>query len=117
MDMPAIWLLNAQVPRTLQYGNPECSCWPLCGEMDIFEILDPGYDKCISSLHPLGGSPSFFSRPSENSVKVAVVFSGISGTVRIEVLDNWQGFDKSLMDDVVEHFFGDGSQGTYVALD
>lgn len=25
-DMPAIWLLNAQIPLTSQYGtNPECS--------------------------------------------------------------------------------------------
>ncbi len=26
-DMPAIWLLNAQIPRTLQYGDSSCSCW------------------------------------------------------------------------------------------
>lgn len=32
-DMPSIWMLNAQIPRTIQYGNPDCSCWESgCGE-------------------------------------------------------------------------------------
>lgn len=40
-NMPAIWALNAKVPRTQQYGA--CSCWDSgCGEFDIFEVLDPG---------------------------------------------------------------------------
>lgn len=41
-DMPAVWLLNAQIPRNLQYGNSACSCWATgCGEMDLlrFSIL------------------------------------------------------------------------------
>lgn len=28
-DTPAIWILNAQIPRTLQYGDEACSCWLL----------------------------------------------------------------------------------------
>jgi hypothetical protein len=40
-NMPAIWALNSQIPRTEQYGA--CSCWESgCGEFDIFETLDPG---------------------------------------------------------------------------
>jgi hypothetical protein len=41
-DMPAIWLLNAQIPRTLQYPtNANCLCWALgCGEFDIFEVMN-----------------------------------------------------------------------------
>lgn len=32
-DLPAIWLLHGDIVRTLQYGNPECSCWSSgCGE-------------------------------------------------------------------------------------
>jgi len=32
-DMPSIWMLNAQIPRTLQYGDASCSCWESgCGE-------------------------------------------------------------------------------------
>jgi hypothetical protein len=39
-DMPAIWMLNAQVPRTLQYGNALCSCWESgCGEC-VYKRLD-----------------------------------------------------------------------------
>ncbi len=47
-DMPAIWLMNAQIPLTSQYGtNPECSCWTSgCGEFDIFEALDSGNFRC-----------------------------------------------------------------------
>jgi hypothetical protein len=42
-DMPAIWLLNAQVPRCGQYVASECSCWTSgCGEFDIFEVLTTG---------------------------------------------------------------------------
>jgi hypothetical protein len=40
-NMPAIWALNSQIPRTEQYGA--CSCWKSgCGEVDIYEVLDPG---------------------------------------------------------------------------
>ena len=115
-DMPALWALNVHVPLTLQYGNPECSCWPLCGEMDVLEVLAPGNDKCISSLHPLGGSASYFSRPGDQAIKLAVVFSEISGTLKIEVLDDDQGFDQALSDERIEQFFGDGQRGAYVAL-
>jgi hypothetical protein len=32
-DMPAIWMLNAQIPRTTQYGPSNCNCWQSgCGE-------------------------------------------------------------------------------------
>lgn len=45
-DMPAIWFLNAQIPRTEQYGS--CSCWASgCGELDVFETLDSGDTRYI----------------------------------------------------------------------
>ncbi|KAL8842517.1 MAG: hypothetical protein Q9170_000471 [Blastenia crenularia] len=52
-DQPGIWLLNAQIPLTSQYGtNPECSCWTSgCGEFDLLEILDAGNFRCKSTLH------------------------------------------------------------------
>lgn len=38
-DLPAIWTLNAQIPRTLQYGKAECSCWQSgCGEFDVSSV-------------------------------------------------------------------------------
>lgn len=56
-NMPAIWLLNAQIPRTSQYQTNatyvNCSCWRLgCGEFDIFEVMnstDSG--KLVSTIH------------------------------------------------------------------
>lgn len=51
-DMPAIWLLNAKVPRTLQYGNAACSCWATgCGELDLFEVLNAGNTRLTTHLH------------------------------------------------------------------
>ncbi|KAG7194324.1 target of Sbf [Scheffersomyces spartinae] len=87
-DMPAIWLLNAQIPRTLQYGDASCSCWKTgCGELDLFEILSAGSDKLICHLHdgqgaaPFsnnggGGSQNYFARPTTGTMKAAVIFTG-----------------------------------------
>lgn len=81
-DMPAIWLLNAQIPRTLQYGNDECSCWKTgCGELDLFEVLTSGSDKMKATLHDSqgnnGGGPSdYFARPTSGTMTGAVIFDG-----------------------------------------
>lgn len=86
-DMPAIWLLNAKIPRTLQYGEATCSCWKTgCGELDLFEVLLSGSDKLISHIHDGqgndgtstggGGSQDYFERPTDSSMKAAVVFDG-----------------------------------------
>lgn len=88
-DMPAIWLLNAKIPRTLQYGESSCSCWKSgCGELDLFEILSSGSEKLISHLHDGqgdngssqggGGSQDYFKRPTSSSMKAAVIFNGES---------------------------------------
>lgn len=97
-DMPAVWLLNAKIPRTLQYGNAQCSCWSTgCGELDLFEILAPGSDKMICHLHDGqgasgnnggGGSADFFARPTLGSFKAAAVFVGSSIHI-LEVSDNF----------------------------
>lgn len=86
-DMPAIWMLNAKIPRTLQYGDASCSCWKTgCGELDLFEILSSGSNKLISHLHDGqgndgssqggGGSQDYFARPTSGSMKAAVIFTG-----------------------------------------
>jgi len=32
-DQPAVWMLNANIPRTIEYGEASCSCWESgCGE-------------------------------------------------------------------------------------
>lgn len=107
-DMPAIWLHNAQIPLTSQYGtNPNCSCWTSgCGEFDVFEILDPGNFRCKSTLHmaPAGGSSDYFKRPSTGTIKAAVVFTGSDEVAHIQILDDGQGFDETLEAGVVEGF-------------
>lgn len=93
-DMPAIWLLNAKIPRTLQYGKADCSCWESgCGEMDLFEILSPGSDKLISHIHDTqgGGTQDYFVRPVGNTMKAAVIFDADDKTVHIvEVEDTFE---------------------------
>ena len=78
-DMPGIWLLNAQIPLTSQYGtNSQCSCWTSgCGEFDLFEVLDHGNFRCKSTLHmaPAGGSSDWFRRPETSTITAAVVFA------------------------------------------
>ena len=107
-DMPAIWLMNAQIPLTSQYGtNPSCSCWTSgCGEFDIFEVLDSGNSRCKSTLHmaPAGGSSDYFKRPTDETVKVAIVFAGSNETASIQVLDEIVAFDETLTEAYVQQF-------------
>ena len=103
-DMPAIWLLNAQIPLTSQYGNPDCSCWTSgCGEFDLFEVLDHGDFRCKSTLHmaPAGGSSDWFARPSSDSIIAAVVIAGANEEAAIRVLDEGQSFNEILNGSVV----------------
>ncbi len=105
-DMPAIWVLNAQVPRTSQYGtNTDCSCWTSgCGEFDLFEILDSGNSRCKSTLHmePAGGSSDWLRRPTGGSITAAMVIGGSSEVAAIRVLDQRQSFGESLSESTVE---------------
>ncbi|KAG7661551.1 TOS1 [[Candida] subhashii] len=109
-DMPAVWLLNAKIPRTLQYGDASCSCWKTgCGELDLFEILSTGSNKLISHLHDGqgadgtntggGGSQDYFVRPTSGSMKAAVIFSGTE--VHIVQVDDSVTFGGSLSQDTV----------------
>lgn len=95
-DMPAIWALNAAIPRAAQYGS--CSCWPACGEFDFFEVLAKGDDKCKSTVHlaPGGGSSDYFPRPTDAHVKAAVVFDADAGGVAIRILPGDADFAKGL---------------------
>ncbi len=107
-DMPAIWLMNAQIPLTSQYGtNADCSCWTSgCGEFDLFEILDTGNFRCKSTLHmaPAGGSSDYFDRPTKSTIKAAVVFTGSNESASIHIIDDGQTFDGTLAESVVDGF-------------
>lgn len=107
-DMPAVWLLNAKIPRTLQYGNADCSCWATgCGELDLFEVLSTGSSYMVSHLHDGqgasgnnggGGSSDYFSRPTSGSFKAAVVFTGN----QIHILEVTEDFGESLSQSTVD---------------
>jgi len=97
VNMPAIWALNAQIPRTLQYGNASCSCWTSgCGEFDIFEVLAAGDSRMKSTLHGnvAGGDSDYFARPESATMKAALVL--YNNNIHIQVLDDSATFDESL---------------------
>lgn len=101
-DMPAAWMLNAQVPRTEQYGD--CSCWQSgCGEFDIFEVLDSGNQKCKSTwhgAHSLGDS-NWFPRPVAGTTKAAVVLDGTASTAHIIILPSDASFDTAISESTI----------------
>ncbi|ODV96342.1 hypothetical protein PACTADRAFT_67771 [Pachysolen tannophilus NRRL Y-2460] len=120
-DMPAIWLLNAKIPRTTQYGT--CSCWATgCGELDLFEILSAGEDKLISHLHDGegdngtsdggGGSQDYFARPTSSTMKAAVIF--YDSEVHITVVDNSTSFESTIDSDTVSDWLSES--GTTVTI-
>ena len=118
-DMPAAWILNAQIPRTVQYGREECSCWKTgCGEWDIFEVLDSGNTRCKSTLHAdvSGGDSNYFERPTENTVKVAVLFDREGSKGDIVVLPDVTDFAEVLSDAqvqaLIEGIAGQGEKST-----
>ncbi|KAJ4271581.1 target of Sbf [Fusarium torreyae] len=101
-DMPALWALNARIPRTMQYGA--CSCWTTgCGEVDIYEVLASGDTKCKSTFHLNNGAGSsdYFKRPTDNYIKVAVVFDGRTSSVAIKQLPDSFDFGSGLSDETV----------------
>ncbi|KGQ12061.1 Protein TOS1 [Beauveria bassiana D1-5] len=107
-DMPAIWALNADIPRTAQYNA--CSCWPKCGEFDFFEVLAKGDTKCKSTVHLAngGGSSDYFARPVDAYMKGAVIFDADAG-VSIRVLPADTDFSKGLDDATVQAWVASSS--------
>jgi len=104
-DMPAAWFLNAQIPRTLQYGNADCSCWTTgCGELDVFETLASGETRMKSTLHGYydGGDSDWFQRPTTTSMKAAVVMS--NGEIHIQVLKGDHEFGHVQTQSLMESF-------------
>lgn len=113
-DMPAIWLLNAKIPRTSQYAsNSDCSCWASgCGEYDIFEIMNSTESSHLySTIHGYQGTgninlgiqaPGHFERDLKNTMKGGVVFDSsgnaysfllnsttLSDSIDAKELDQW----------------------------
>ena len=104
-DMPAVWSLNTRIPLTQQYGD--CSCWNSgCGELDIWEVLDPGNSRMKATFHSgamnSGGSSNYFERPTTQTMKGAVMFDEPSQSVHILRLDDNFEFGASIKGSDVE---------------
>lgn len=105
-NMPAIWLLNAQIPRTSQYSlNVNCSCWRSgCGEFDIFEVMNSTeYLHLYSTIHDYQGSDdietgiaidSYIERDLTGTMVGGVVFDS-NGDATVWV-SNSTSFDSSV---------------------
>jgi len=107
VNMPAIWILNAQIPRTLQYGNADCSCWGSgCGEFDMFEVLSPGSTKAKSTLHgnKAGGDSNYFDRPLDQPIKVGMVM--YDDNIHIKVLDDDAEFPSVMDEETINEILG-----------
>lgn len=113
-DMPAIWLLNAKIPRTLQYGDSLCLCWLTgCGELDLFEVLNAGNDKLICHLHDGqgndgsstggGGSQDYFTRPTTGSAYGVAYFNGDDSSIRVMLVDSFD-FGSTLSADTISGY-------------
>ncbi|KAH7001606.1 putative TOS1-like glycosyl hydrolase-domain-containing protein [Ilyonectria destructans] len=115
-DMPALWALNARIPRTAQYSD--CSCWTSgCGEADIYEVLASGDTKCKSTFHLKNGAGSsdYFDRPTDSYIKVATVFYEKTASVAIKQLPADFDFSTGLSSETIQGWisgFADSSTGS-----
>ena len=120
-DMPAAWILNAQIPRTIQYGD--CSCWTSgCGEFDVFEVLDSGNQKCKSTWHGIKakGDSNWFQRPVSGTKKAAVMFDDRASTAHIVMLPDDSSFESSITEATIAAWLNsisDPGKNIKVALD
>jgi hypothetical protein len=105
-NMPALWLLNKAIAQTDQYGS--CSCWPGCGEFDLFEILNSGNYRAKSTVHLNsgldGGLSSWFQRPTGSTVKAAVIFSSSTNTANVVLLPDSTTFGPGFSNSDVSGF-------------
>lgn len=105
-DMPAIWLLNDQIPRTSQYPtNANCSCWASgCGEYDIFEVMNgTEANHLYSTFHTFQGieylgfgiqSYGYIPRRTTGNMIGGVVFDSRGNVVTF--VSNSTSFDETL---------------------
>ncbi|KAI1328901.1 TOS1 protein [Xylariaceae sp. FL0255] len=122
-DMPAFWLLNAQIPRTQQYGS--CSCWTGdssdpnsgCGEFDIVEVLASGDTRAKSTFHfaQATGDSHYFDRPTTDSTIFAVIMDAASSTAVIKQLDTFD-FGTSLTASLIQSMVEDEVDAALTSL-
>lgn len=101
-DKPAIWSLNAQIPRTAQYG---CNCDRRgCGELDIAEVVTEGEEHCWVTMYSWQksvGSGDWFVRPTNNAAVFATHFDVPGKTIRISQFKSFK-YSKTMATSVVK---------------
>lgn len=110
-NMPAIWFLNAKIPRTSQYNaNTSCSCWESgCGELDIFEVLNSTKPLQLdTTIHDYQGTDDiqtgleaadYFTRDTNGTMRGGVVFTS-DGTITVFMDSNLSIDDSVAASDV-----------------
>ncbi|RLN45942.1 hypothetical protein BBJ28_00009255 [Nothophytophthora sp. Chile5] len=92
-NLPAIWMLNAQVVRASQYG---CNCRGSgsvggCGELDVAEVIETNTAQDKVSTHYYfydgdvsPGGDNYASRPTDSAVTYVTIFDNSGeGVVKI----------------------------------
>lgn len=121
-DLPAIWLLNGRLPRTLEYpaGKPQCSCWSSgCGELDLWEQTSASNGQLSNQLHygkktnggaqGGGGSTQNFKRPTDEYVTNLAIFDGSS--IYLKTVSNFD-FPSSIDEDTVKSWLSGSPEVT-----
>lgn len=114
-DMPAIWFLNAKIPRGVQYGASDASCWISgCGELDVFEILSAGSNYLTTCMHDGQGqgSSDYIARPTDDYVTGVVIF--YDSQIHVMVVDDYSDFDSVLSSSQVQDWID--VSGTTISL-
>ncbi|KAK7521850.1 putative TOS1-like glycosyl hydrolase-domain-containing protein [Phyllosticta citriasiana] len=110
-NMPAIWSLNSRV-MTNQYG---CNCHPSgCGEIDFFEIMNPGNHRMKSTIHGKtgfsGGDSHYIQRPTDSYMSAWVVFDG--DKMILKVVDPNTEAPESLTPELLSSILGSYEEST-----
>lgn len=122
-NMPAIWLLNAKIPRTSQYSsNSNCSCWKSgCGEFDIFEVLNTTEaTHLFTTIHDYQGTGDIntgmsaqghFYRDLNNRMLGGAVFDNDGNAIAF--LSNSTTFDSTISASDLNDWINTDSEVTY----
>ncbi|KKY27541.1 hypothetical protein UCDDS831_g00747 [Diplodia seriata] len=104
-NMPAIWTLNAKI-LTDQYG---CNCQETgCGELDLFEVLNPGNKRMKSTFHGNtgfnGGDSHYIERPFDTYMSAIAVLD--DDTLVLKVLEDGTEAPKSITQAQIDEWTG-----------
>lgn len=124
-DMPAIWLLNAQIPRTSQYPlNPNCSAWNSgAGEFDIFEVMNvTERNHFYTTLHDYQGTDDIgtgiqnhgYLERTPNATMLGGVVFGEDGTASV-FLSNSTSLDSVISNSDLNSWLQPLEEGTMKA--